>query len=335
MPTNVALTSPTQVRPVWAVIANHYAKRRGLSATYLTQIAAKAAPEGGGGGFGPNSGGFDQLGFGTLAFTRDKATATKSTPGPAASAPTSGAVSDARPRTAATASASAFASASTAVSPTPGGATPHTSPGTPQTVSPPGRVSDLPAPSPALAQPTGCTRIGDVQLFGCTECRHFKDTSRSFLMSEDRKNREDSIERDTLIDAPVARVWSLVSAPGFWVADPESIKGTTAVEGESMVARNPEHGDFPVLVVKVEPQSYLAYRWAPATPGDELTESNSTLVEFTLSPEGDKTRLTVVESGFAALAVSEEVRAQTIQNLSHGWPQVLDSTKKRVEESTV
>lgn len=160
-------------------------------------------------------------------------------------------------------------------------------------------------------------------------------------MSEDRENgknrksREDSIERDTLIDAPVARVWSLVSAPGFWVADAESIKGTTAVEGESMVASNPEHGDFPVLVVKVEPQSYLAYRWAPATPGDELTESNSTLVEFTLSPEGDKTRLTVVESGFAALAVSEEVRAQTIQNLSHGWPQVLDSAKKRVEESAV
>ncbi|MEH0423572.1 SRPBCC domain-containing protein [Streptomyces sp. B21-083] len=151
-------------------------------------------------------------------------------------------------------------------------------------------------------------------------------------MSEDRK---DSIERDTLIDASVERVWSLVSAPGFWVADPESVKGTTAVEGESTVARNPEHGDFPVLVVKVEPQSYVAYRWAPATPGEELTESNSTLVEFTLSAEGDKTRLTVVESGFAALAVSEEVRVRTIQDLSHGWPQVLDTAKKRVEESAV
>lgn len=145
---------------------------------------------------------------------------------------------------------------------------------------------------------------------------------------------EDKIERDTLIDASVERVWSLVSAPGFWVADPESIKGTTAVEGESMVAKNPEHGDFPVRVVKVEPQSYIAYRWAPASPGQELTEGNSTLVEFTLSTEGDKTRLTVVESGFAALAVSEELRARTIENLSSGWPQVLDTAKKRIEEST-
>ncbi|MER6355692.1 alginate lyase family protein [Streptomyces sp. NPDC001634] len=103
-PTAVAPASPTQMRPVWAMVANHYTKRRGLSATYLTQIAAKAAPEGGGGDYGPNSGGFDQLGFGTLAFTRDKATDTKATPKPAASA--SGAASDSRPQTAATASAS-------------------------------------------------------------------------------------------------------------------------------------------------------------------------------------------------------------------------------------
>ncbi|WBO64951.1 alginate lyase family protein [Streptomyces camelliae] len=85
-PTNVATASPAQMRPVWAMAANHYTKRRGLSATYLTQIAAKAAPEGGGGDYGPNSGGFDQLGFGTLAFTRDKATDTKAAPKPASSA---------------------------------------------------------------------------------------------------------------------------------------------------------------------------------------------------------------------------------------------------------
>jgi len=73
----------------------------------------------------------------------------------------------------------------------------------------------------------------------------------------------------------------------------------------------------------------------PRLPGQELTEGNSTLVEFTLSAEGDKTRLTVVESGFAALAVSEEVRATTVANLTEGWPQVLDAAKKRVEASTV
>ncbi|OIJ91860.1 hypothetical protein BIV23_39390 [Streptomyces monashensis] len=103
-PTDVATASPTQTRPVWAMVANHYTKRRGLSATYLTQIAAKATPEGGGGDYGPNSGGFDQLGFGTLAFTRDKATDTKATPKPTTSV--AGAASDQRPRAAATASTS-------------------------------------------------------------------------------------------------------------------------------------------------------------------------------------------------------------------------------------
>jgi uncharacterized protein YndB with AHSA1/START domain len=146
---------------------------------------------------------------------------------------------------------------------------------------------------------------------------------------------EDMIQRDTLTDASVEPVWSLASAPGFWVADLESIQGTTAVEGEATVAKNPEFGEFPVRVVKVEPPSYVAYRWAPASPGQEPTEGNSTLVEFTVSAEGDKTRLTVVESGFAALAVSEEVRAKTINDLSSGWPQVLDAAKKRAEESTV
>ncbi|MFF6780584.1 alginate lyase family protein [Streptomyces sp. NPDC012510] len=66
---------PGMTRPIWAMIANHYTKRRGLDASYLTRIAAKSAPEGGGGDYGPDSGGYDQLGFGTLTFTRDKASA--------------------------------------------------------------------------------------------------------------------------------------------------------------------------------------------------------------------------------------------------------------------
>ncbi|MFJ8533148.1 alginate lyase family protein [Streptomyces sp. NPDC093591] len=100
--TSAAPVDPAMTRPIWAMIANHYTKRRGLSASYLTQIAAKSAPEGGGGDYGPNSGGYDQLGFGTLAFTRDKATATGTggSPSPAASASAAaGSGSDPRPQT--------------------------------------------------------------------------------------------------------------------------------------------------------------------------------------------------------------------------------------------
>ncbi|GAA2682477.1 MULTISPECIES: SRPBCC domain-containing protein [Nonomuraea] len=143
---------------------------------------------------------------------------------------------------------------------------------------------------------------------------------------------EDRIERETLIAASLERVWSLVAEPGFWVADRASVSGTVAREGESMVARNAEYGDFPVRVEKVEPPTYLAYRWASAFPGQELREDNSTLVEFTLSQEGDKTRLRVVESGFAALAGSDELRSKALKDNTGGWPQELDALKTRAEQ---
>ncbi|MFI6602694.1 SRPBCC domain-containing protein [Nonomuraea sp. NPDC050536] len=147
------------------------------------------------------------------------------------------------------------------------------------------------------------------------------------MMSEDR------IERDTLIEASLERVWSLVAVPGFWVADEASVAGTVAREGVSLVAKNPNLGEVSVRVEKVEPPTYVAYRWASAFPGEELRMDNSTLVEFMLSTEGGKTRLRVVESGFAALSLSEDQRDQTVRFNSDGWPQVFDAVKNRAEQA--
>ncbi|MEU8308829.1 SRPBCC domain-containing protein [Actinomadura sp. NPDC048955] len=141
---------------------------------------------------------------------------------------------------------------------------------------------------------------------------------------------ENRIERETLIAASLDRVWSLVADPGFWVADVPGPPGGAA-EGESMVVKNAEHGDFPVRVEKVEPPTYVAYRWVSAFPGEELRDDNSTLVEFTLTPEGGKTRLRVVESGFAALAGSDDLRRKAMEDNTGGWPEVLDAFKTRVE----
>ncbi|MDT0341569.1 alginate lyase family protein [Streptomyces litchfieldiae] len=62
-------------RPIWALIHNHYAFRRGLDVPNITAYKDKIAPEDGGGHRGPNSGGFDHLGFGTLTSTQDPADA--------------------------------------------------------------------------------------------------------------------------------------------------------------------------------------------------------------------------------------------------------------------
>ena len=142
---------------------------------------------------------------------------------------------------------------------------------------------------------------------------------------------DDRIERETLIAASVERVWSLVTEPGFWVADEATLTGATAREGESTVAKNAEYGEFPVRVEKVQPKNYVAYRWVSAFPGQELREDNSTLVEFTLTPEGAQTRLRVVESGFASLSGPQEVRDRAVKDNTSGWPQVLAAFTTRAE----
>jgi hypothetical protein len=68
--TSISSSSRGDVRPCWALIYNHYVAVKGLSAPYSSAYATLVGPEGGGGDYGSTSGGFDQLGFGTLAFTQ-------------------------------------------------------------------------------------------------------------------------------------------------------------------------------------------------------------------------------------------------------------------------
>ena len=68
--TVISDASRGQNRPTWELVYNHYAKRKGLSAPNTTAYANRVRVEGGGGDYGGESGGFDQLGFGTLTFTR-------------------------------------------------------------------------------------------------------------------------------------------------------------------------------------------------------------------------------------------------------------------------
>ncbi|HEX4018125.1 MAG TPA: SRPBCC domain-containing protein [Frankiaceae bacterium] len=141
---------------------------------------------------------------------------------------------------------------------------------------------------------------------------------------------EVQIEREIFIAAAPERVWPLVAEPGFWATDDDSIRGTQAQEGASFVARHSEHGEFPMRVEKVDAPHFLALRWNSAFPGEQLREENSTLVEFTLTPEGGGTRLTVVESGFGALATTEENRANVIKDHTGGWESCLQALAARV-----
>lgn len=59
----------SQIRPVWERIYNHYTKGKGISARYVKMAKELGYPEGGSGDLNPNSGGYDDLGFGTLLYS--------------------------------------------------------------------------------------------------------------------------------------------------------------------------------------------------------------------------------------------------------------------------
>lgn len=141
---------------------------------------------------------------------------------------------------------------------------------------------------------------------------------------------EDRIEQDIVINAPLDQVWELVSEPGWWVPT-AVVAPVDHTPGHQVVRESEKCGRFPVEVVRVDPKTYAAFRWASYAPGAELTAGNTTLVEFRLEPVGDAVRVSVVESGFAAIAAPDSVREQSWKDNTGGWQQEMAGLKERAE----
>lgn len=133
----------------------------------------------------------------------------------------------------------------------------------------------------------------------------------------------DRIEREIRIDAPIERVFGLVSEPGWWIEDGPQRSVTR--QGDLTFVELPAHGmSFPVLPIAQDPPRYASFR--SAYPGMEPVEGTSTLVEFTLTEQDGGTLLRVVESGYDALTVP----CDTAGNIE-GWEQELRAAKQRAE----
>jgi uncharacterized protein YndB with AHSA1/START domain len=133
---------------------------------------------------------------------------------------------------------------------------------------------------------------------------------------------EDRIEREVVIEAPVERVWALITQAehlGAWFGDAGA--EIDLREGGELELRWEEHGTSRGRIERLNEPTAFSFRWAPfQDPGGvEPTDGNSTLVEFTLAAEGDGTRLRVVESGFTSLEASPEQQRKNYEGNSKGW----------------
>lgn len=132
----------------------------------------------------------------------------------------------------------------------------------------------------------------------------------------------DAIEREIVIDAPPSVVWSIVTEAEHlagWFSDEAEID---LRPGGRILLTWQGHGSYEGRVETVEPPHLFAFRWQ--TREGEFTSTNSTLVVMTLEAEDTRTRLRVVESGFAALPWPEDARLRYTEDNSKGWVTELD-----------
>lgn len=139
------------------------------------------------------------------------------------------------------------------------------------------------------------------------------------------------IEREILIDAPLEVVWSVVTEPehvGGWFSDSAEIDLRPG--GEAVLTWN-EHGTARAVVEKVEPPHLFSFRWGRGS-GVEPREGNATLVEFSLSAEGESTRLRVLETGFQELDGTEDEKAKYSEENRQGWAHELGDLREYVSK---
>ena len=89
----------------------------------------------------------------------------------------------------------------------------------------------------------------------------------------------------------------------------------------------------PIRVVEAEPFRRFSFRWNHPE-GAGADERNSALVEFSLTEEGDGTRLTVLESGIAAVTHDEQSRARYFEEHQRGWQRHLGELREYVTSTS-
>lgn len=168
----------------------------------------------------------------------------------------------------------------------------------------------------------------------------------------------DRIEKQVTLRAPVSRVWRAIAdarefgrwfgvrlegefAPGKAVAATFDEQLNEAAILEVQKARGlppskvrlPDAGVAFCTVERIEPERYFSFRWIPYGIDAEadLRNEPTTLVEFTLEPVAEGTRLTIVESGFERVPAHRRERAFRMNE--GGWAAQAENIRNHVEKT--
>jgi uncharacterized protein YndB with AHSA1/START domain len=138
----------------------------------------------------------------------------------------------------------------------------------------------------------------------------------------------DRIEREIDIDAPIDVVWAVITEPEHikgWFTDDAELDVRQGGEGRfgwNVIATNSKLV-VNLRVERLDPPTFFSFRWH-YPDGDEPTETNAPLVEFSLEARGDSTRLRLVERGLERIARSDEEKATYLAEHTRGWTVIVE-----------
>jgi len=145
----------------------------------------------------------------------------------------------------------------------------------------------------------------------------------------------DRIEKHIHLRAPRSRVWRALTNSeefGAWFGarltgafrPKSSVSGPITIPGFDHLTLNLE-------IDRVEPESYLSYRWHPhaVEPDVDYSSEPTTLVEFLLADAaGGGTSLTVIESGFEQIPLARRTKALEMND--GGWAAQMENIARHV-----
>lgn len=144
----------------------------------------------------------------------------------------------------------------------------------------------------------------------------------------------DRIEKEVLLDAPIARVWQAISRTeefGAWFGvnlDGEFAAGKT-VRGK-ITTPGYEHLTMEMDVERMDDKRLFSYRWHPhaVDPKIDYSGEPTTLVEFRLAEAPGGTRLSVTESGFEMIPAGR--RAEALRMNEGGWAEQIKKIQRYI-----